>query len=114
MIVTIAELCISVVGLELAFTAAPASMKGFVTGCFLLTVFLGNQINSVLAPIYPRVPAWTFFAAMAVMMIPVTFAFLFIARRFNQAVERQAALDAERSSTTAADIAVEGRTPPGD
>ena len=113
-IVTIAELCISVVGLELAFTAAPKSMKGFITGCFLLTVFCGNQINSVLVLFYPKIPAWIFFALMSLMMVPVTFAFLFIARRFNQAVARQLTSEVERSSIDAADIAVEGRTPPGD
>ena len=32
--VTLGEVCISVVGLELAFTAAPASMKSFVTACW--------------------------------------------------------------------------------
>ena len=113
-IVTIAELCISVVGLELAFTTAPRSMKGFITGCFLLTVFCGNQLNSVLVLFYPKLPAWIFFALMSLMMVPVTFAFLFIARRFNQAVARQLASEAEQSSTEAADTAVEGRTPPGD
>src|SRR5262249_30847083 len=33
-LITVAELCISPVGLELAFTAAPKAMKGFITGCF--------------------------------------------------------------------------------
>ena len=43
-VITLAEACISVVGLELAFTAAPQHMKSFVTACWLLTVFAGNLL----------------------------------------------------------------------
>jgi dipeptide/tripeptide permease len=46
LILTIAEILISITGLELAFDAAPKSMKGFVTSLWLLTVFLANVFNS--------------------------------------------------------------------
>src|SRR5688500_19379618 len=42
LLLTMAEICISVVGLELAFAAAPKNMKSFVTACWLLCVALGN------------------------------------------------------------------------
>ena len=111
-IVTIAELCISVVGLELAFTAAPPSMKGFITGCFLLTVFLGNMINSVITPFYPRMSAYVFFGVMAGVMIPVTLAFVFIARNFNRTVAR---LHAEEQANAARPLEDLGNAdvPPG-
>ncbi|MEW4567459.1 oligopeptide:H+ symporter [Tautonia sp. JC769] len=117
-IVTVAELCISVVGLELAFTAAPKTMKGFITGCFLLTVFFANQLNAVITPQYPKMPAYVFFLLMAAMMIPVSLAFLFIARRFNRSVER---LKAEEEAAAHHDQDVnppegpiEGNVRPGD
>ncbi|WP_169973301.1 POT-type proton-dependent oligopeptide transporter [Tautonia rosea] len=115
-IVTVAELCISVVGLELAFTAAPKSMKGFITGCFLLTVFFANQLNAVITPQYPKMPAYVFFILMAVMMIPVSMAFLLIARRFNRSVERLKAEEASHhdSEGNPPEGPIEGHVPPGD
>ncbi len=41
-IITIAEVLISVTGLELAYAAAPKSMTGFVTACWLMTVGMAN------------------------------------------------------------------------
>jgi len=84
--ITIAEICISVVGLELAFTAAPNSMKSFVTACWLLTVFVGNILNSQVTPYYAKLSPGPYFTLFALVMIPVTLAFFFIARRFNRAV----------------------------
>ena len=113
-IVTVAELCISVVGLELAFAAAPASMKGFVTGCFLLTVYLGNMINLGITPLYPTMPAWVYFALEAAVMIPVTLAFLFIARNFNKAVERWKQEEARKDSESGTpEEPAQSHVPPG-
>jgi dipeptide/tripeptide permease len=91
-LITVAEICISVTGLELAFAAAPSSMKSFVTGCWLMTVFLGNMLNSQITPCYGQhIPRLNFtltpgiyFGLFALASIPVTLAFLLIARRFNR------------------------------
>jgi POT family proton-dependent oligopeptide transporter len=88
-LITVAELCISPVGLELAFTAAPKSMKGFITGCFLLTVFLGDVLNSVVTRLYTPMGPAAYFGAMTVLLIVVTLVFVFVARRFNRMVEAQ-------------------------
>ncbi len=85
-LITCAEICISVVGLELAFTAAPGSLKGFVTGCWLMTVFLGNILNAQLTPLYshPGVqPGW-YFGGLTLVLALVALAFYFVARRFNR------------------------------
>jgi POT family proton-dependent oligopeptide transporter len=87
-IITAAEICISVVGLELAFTAAPPSMKSFVTGCWFLTVFIGNMLNSQITPLYEKLSPGTYFGLFALVMVPVTVAFVLIARRFNRTVAR--------------------------
>ncbi len=52
--ITIAEILISPVGLELAFVAAPKSMKGFITACFLFTIFVGSMINAEVTPLYSQ------------------------------------------------------------
>jgi POT family proton-dependent oligopeptide transporter len=91
-VITTAEVCISVVGLELAFTAAPASMKSFVTACWLLTVACGNILNAQITPFYGelipgtdfRLTPGPYFGLFALIMVPVTIAFVFVSRRFNQ------------------------------
>jgi dipeptide/tripeptide permease len=91
-LLTIAEICISVVGLELAFTAAPATMKSFVTACWLLTIFLANLLNAQVTPLYSQyLPSLRvtllpglYFGLFAAALIPVTLAFVLTARRFNQ------------------------------
>lgn len=90
LLITVAEICISVVGLELAFTAAPATMKSFVTACWLLTVFFANIINAQVTPLYGQtvlgveLSPGRYFALFALIMIPVTGAFVVMARRFNR------------------------------
>jgi POT family proton-dependent oligopeptide transporter len=89
-ILTIAEILISITGLELAFVAAPKSMKSFVTSLWLLTVFLANVINTQLAWIYPSMNPGTYFAMLAGFLVLVAIAFFFIAQRFNRLMREQA------------------------
>jgi dipeptide/tripeptide permease len=92
LLITIAEICISVVGLELAFAVAPASMKSFVTACWLLTVFLADILNAQITPLYDQHLSWlgvtltpgVYFGIFAVLMIPVTVAFIVVSKRFNR------------------------------
>ena len=88
-----AEICISVVGLELAFAAAPAAMKSFVTACWLLTVSFGDILNAQITPLYNETfwgvsltPDW-YFLWFALLMVPVTVAFALVARQFNRPAE---------------------------
>ncbi|MEX2120516.1 MAG: MFS transporter [Pirellulales bacterium] len=85
-IITVAEICISVVGLELAFTAAPQKMKSFITACWLATVFLGNLLHAPFAYFYDFMPPGWYFALMTLMMVFVSCGFVFVARRFNRAL----------------------------
>ena len=83
--ITIAEICISPVGLELAFVAAPKSMKGFVTACFLLTVFFANMFNAPMSLLYPKMTPDRYFGMLTLLMVVVTGAFVIVANRFNRA-----------------------------
>ncbi len=93
-LITVAELCISPVGLELAFTAAPQSMKGFITACFLLTVFFGNILNSGLTRLYGPLGPGRYFGLLTGILIVVTIAFIFVARQFNRMNEERAEVPA--------------------
>ncbi len=83
-VITVAEICISVVGLELAFTAAPVHMKSFVTACWLFTVFLGNLLAMPVTQLYGKMPSGQYFSLLTVMMLAVTVVFVFVAGRFNR------------------------------
>lgn len=92
LVLTWAEILISVTGLELAFTAAPKSMKGFITACWLLTVGLANLlINAPFTRLYPSkepglhfATPTTYFLFLTVTMLIVTGLFVFVARQFNR------------------------------
>jgi POT family proton-dependent oligopeptide transporter len=93
-VLTVGEVLLYGTGLELAFTAAPANMKGFITACFLVTNFLGNLINSQLSPFYKsaksspdsfHIDPAPFFAMSAGIVLAAAVAFVFVGRRFNQA-----------------------------
>src|SRR5581483_2432103 len=63
LLMTVAEVLVSVTGLEFAYTQAPARMKSTIMGFWLLTVALGNVLVAFLAGFkdLPRVNFfWTF------------------------------------------------------
>lgn len=86
-VITLAEACISVVGLELAFTAAPPHMKSFVTGCWWLTVFAGNVLAIPITPLYDKMSPGPYFSLLFAVILAVTLVFLPVARRFNRRAE---------------------------
>jgi len=83
-VVTLAELCISVVGLEFAFAEAPEHMKSQVTSFFLVTVFVGDIIAGFLASIYPRMDPGSYFGILTAMMLIVSAVFYFVAKNYEQ------------------------------
>jgi proton-dependent oligopeptide transporter, POT family len=63
LLITVAEVMVSITGLEFAYTQAPARMKSTIMGFWLLTVALGNVLVAFLAGFekLPRVYFfWTF------------------------------------------------------
>jgi POT family proton-dependent oligopeptide transporter len=82
---TVGEILLYGTGLELAYTAAPANMKGFVTACFLVTDSLGNLINAQLSKLYNThlAPA-QFFALSAVIVLAAAIGFYFVGKKFER------------------------------
>lgn len=96
LIITVAEILISVTGLELAFVAAPQSMKSFVTACWLAVVFLANfLINAPITQLYPIMAPGVYFAMLAAAMLVVVVVFQPIAARFNRAMTEAKAAEQE-------------------
>jgi POT family proton-dependent oligopeptide transporter len=92
-VLTIGEILLYGTGLELSYTAAPPNLKGFVTGCFLVTNSLGNIINaSYFGPMYNTVmPPTQFFTVSALVVLAAGIAFYFVGKRFDRAGQSAAA-----------------------
>lgn len=104
MFLTVAEILISVTGLELAFVAAPKTMKSFVTSLWLLTVALANWvINAPLSYFYPRMNPGHYFMMMTGIMLAVIVLFVFVARHFNRTLAMQAKAEKPAISEEEAD-----------
>jgi POT family proton-dependent oligopeptide transporter len=100
LIITCAEILISVTGLELAFVAAPKTMKSFVTGCWLAVVFLANLlINAPITQLYQYMTPGVYFAMLAGAMVVVVLVFIPVAARFNRAMIKMK--EAEAAAATA-------------
>jgi dipeptide/tripeptide permease len=103
-VLTFGEVLLYGTMLDLSYAAAPKSMKGYVTACFLLTNTLANFLNILWTPFYGGslpdpvasrgpLPPGPFFGITAVITLIAAFAFLSIARQFerSQAAAAEAA-----------------------
>lgn len=82
-ILTMAELCVSTVGLEMAYTEAPKRLKSTVTALFLATTFVGSLPASMMSAVYPHMNPGTYFMGSAVLMLVVMIAFHFTGKRYE-------------------------------
>ena len=82
LIITAAEVLISITGLEFAYTQAPRAMKSTIMSFWLLTVFLGNLLTAYVSKINVFEGAW-FFVFFAALMLVVGFVFMAIAARYK-------------------------------
>jgi POT family proton-dependent oligopeptide transporter len=85
LVITLAELCISVVGLEFAFKVAAPGTKGVVTAAFWLTVFVGDFFGGFFnKALWGTVSPGIFFAIQTAIVAVATLLFYGVARRFEQ------------------------------
>jgi POT family proton-dependent oligopeptide transporter len=84
LIITIAEVMVSITGLEFAYTQAPKSMKSSVMSMWLLTVFFGNQLVSFITKIelYP-VASTGYFMFFGITMAVFSLIFAFMASKYK-------------------------------
>lgn len=84
-VLTLGEVLLYGTMLDLSYAAAPKRMKGFVTGCFLLTNTLGNLINVFYGRLYQtRLTPMQFFLLTMLIVLGATVAFYFVGRRFER------------------------------
>lgn len=84
-IITMAELCVSVVGLEFAFTQGTERTKSTVTAAFLFMVFLGDGVGGLfIDQLYDSIGHGMFFLSQAFIMVVVAVLFRFVAQTFER------------------------------
>lgn len=82
LVITMAEVMISITGLEFAYTQAPRSMKSTIMSMWLLTVFFGNMITAYIAKINVF-EGGDFFMFFAALMAVFGIIFAFIAKNYQ-------------------------------
>jgi proton-dependent oligopeptide transporter, POT family len=86
-ILTAAEVMVSITGLEFSYTQAPNSMKSFIMGLWLLSLALGNfitaQVTSRLQEFIPMGTPW-FFWFFAGLMFVTACAFVLVSYRYKE------------------------------
>ena len=106
-LLTLAEVLIYGTGLELSYTAAPKSMKGFITGCFLVTVSIADLINDRVSQLYGgslldapenrgRLSPAGFFALMTAIAVAAMIGFYFVGRGVGRQVPADDPLPVEK------------------
>ncbi len=84
LIITIAEVMISITGLEFAYTQAPRSMKSTIMSIWLLTVFFGNLITAYVAKVnFFPVASTGYFMFFAVLMGIFAFVFMYMGSQYK-------------------------------
>jgi len=94
-VLTFGEVLLYGTMLDLSYAAAPKSMKGYVTACFLLTNTLANFLNILWTPFYGGslpdpvasrgpLPPGAFFGITAVITLIAAAVFLLIAKQFER------------------------------
>jgi POT family proton-dependent oligopeptide transporter len=84
-VITLAELCISPVGMEFAYRQAAPGTKSIVTAAFWMMVFVGDSIGLTLAPFYEnQLRPGAYFGVLALIMTVTALLFVPISRKFRR------------------------------
>ncbi|MBI2787173.1 MAG: POT family MFS transporter [Elusimicrobia bacterium] len=82
LLITVAEIMVSITGLEFAYTQAPRAMKSTIMSFWLLTVFAGNMLTAYVSEIN-KFQGASFFWFFAVLMLGFSGVFIWSASRYK-------------------------------
>ncbi len=95
LIMTTAEVLVSVTGLEFAYTQAPRAMKSTIMGFWLLCVTFGNVLVAFLAPMESILSLSDFFWLFTGLMVAAAFLFMWLAYMYKGKTYLQEAVATE-------------------
>lgn len=85
LIITMAEVMISITGLEFAYTQAPRAMKSTIMSMWLLTVFFGNILDAYVAQVKIfEVASTKYFLFFSALMFIFAIGFSLIAKNYKE------------------------------
>jgi len=96
----VAEIFISVTGLEYAYTKAPASMKSFVQSMYLFTNAFGSALNEALVPVLVDPKILWMYTGVACVAFATSIGFWFIFHHYDNDEEKMYALDRDLPQLT--------------
>jgi len=88
-IITGAEVLVSVTGLEFSYTQAPRAMKSLIMSLYLMSVSLGNQVTAIVTRVLQRedgtlsIEGADYFLFFAVLMLAAAVLFVPVAMKFR-------------------------------
>ncbi|MBI5069419.1 MAG: POT family MFS transporter [Deltaproteobacteria bacterium] len=82
LLLTAAEVLVSVTGLEFSYTQAPRSMKSTIMSIWFLTIFAGNMLTGLVSKLN-FFQGWGYFAFFSLLMLAAAVGFALIARRYQ-------------------------------
>ena len=88
-VMTIAELCISPIGLSLVSKLAPVQFLSLTMGCWFLTSFFGNLIAGIIGGKYETLPHTTLFGIFAVISAAACIILLLSIPKFEQIMKKK-------------------------
>lgn len=89
----LAEIFISVTGLEYAYTKAPPSMKSFVQSMYLFTNAFGSALNEALIPVLVDPKILWMYAGIAIFTAGTAVVFWFLFKHYDDQEEKMYDLD---------------------
>jgi POT family proton-dependent oligopeptide transporter len=89
----VAEIFISVTGLEYAYTKAPPSMKSFVQSIYLFTNALGSALNEALIPVLVDPKILWMYAGISIFTAGTAVVFWFLFHHYDDMEEKMYDLD---------------------
>ena len=82
LLITVAEIMVSITGLEFAYTQAPRSMKSTIMSFWFLTVFAGNVLTAYVSALN-KFSGAAFFWFFAILMLAFSGVFIWSASRYK-------------------------------
>jgi proton-dependent oligopeptide transporter, POT family len=82
---TLAELCLSPMGLSFVSKVAPPRLRGLMQGAWLASIAVGNKLIGLIGWLYDRWPLWQTFALMVGAALVAALALLLVLKKVNAA-----------------------------